>query len=121
MEMTENEQAKHGHGVIIWNILHRQLTFSTEQLQQTTEVAAVRVVPKKGLLLVIVSKDSVKAMNTINSHNFPNTSNHTRLVITTTWSKAFAANQYQRPTIHGHFIDLSTVVLFNVTQNSDVI
>ena len=39
--------SKHGHGVIIWNILHRQLTFSTEQLQQTTEVAAVRVVPKK--------------------------------------------------------------------------
>ena len=77
MEMTENEQAKHGHGVIIWNILHRQLTFSTEQLQQTTEVAAVRVVPKKGLLLVIVSKDSVKA------------SNHTRPVITTTSSKAF--------------------------------
>ena len=77
MEMTENEQAKHGHGVIIWNILHRQLTFSTEQLQQTTEVAAVRVFPKKGLLLVIVSKDSVKA------------SNHTRLVITTTSSKAF--------------------------------
>ena len=89
MEMTENEQAKHGHGVIIWNILHRQLTFSTEQLQQTTEVAAVSVVPKKGLLLVIVSKDSVKAMNTINSHDFHNTSNHTRLVITTTWSKAF--------------------------------
>ena len=57
MEMTENEQAKHGHGVIIWNILHRQLTFSTEQLQQTTKVAAVRVIPKKGLLLVIVSKD----------------------------------------------------------------
>ena len=76
MEMTENEQAKHGHGVIIWNVLHRQLTFSTEQLQQTTEVAAVRVVPKKGLLLVIVSKDSVKAMNTINSHNFHNISNH---------------------------------------------
>lgn len=56
MEMTENEQAKHGHGFIIRNILHRQLTFSTE-LQQTTKVAAVRVVPKKGLLLVIVSKD----------------------------------------------------------------
>ena len=73
MEMTENKQAKHGHGVIIWNILHRQLTFSTE-LQKTTKVAAVRVV---GLLLVIVSKVSVKA------------SNHTKLVVTTTSSKAF--------------------------------